>query len=166
MPLEDVLEKILLQQKRIADRLEMIHNHLAKLPESNKKLDAKLEEEETEAEVELEEEEEKPKAKGKSKPAAKEKEKEAKPLTEEDVRIAANAMIKSCVKSAGGDKDPKKKDAAVKEGKKHVKRVLGEFDVELIEELSEDQYENAIRAFDRVSSTFAPAAEESDDLDI
>lgn len=165
MPLEDVLEKILLQQKRIADRLEMIHNHLAKLPESNKKLDAKLEEEEVDDELDLEDEEEapKPKAKGKPKGAPV---KETKKLTEEDVRIAANKMVKACVVAAGGDKDAKKKDAAVKEGKKHVKRVLGEFEVDAIEDIPEESYKMAIRAFDRVAGTFAPAAEESDDLDI
>ena len=146
--------------------MEMIHNHLAKLPESNKKLDGKLEEEEVKDELELEEEEEAPKPKGKNKTKTiSPKKEEEKELTEEDVRIAANAMVKSCIKSAGGDKDAKKKDAAVKEGKKHVKRVLSEFDVELIEELSEDQYKNAIRAFERVSGTFVPEAETSDDLD-
>jgi hypothetical protein len=159
MPLEDVLEKILLQQKRIADRLEMIHNHLSKSAEVNPKLDAELEEQEAKEEVELEEEEA-PKAKSKGKKAAP-VEKETKPLIEDDVRKAANAMIKSCIKSVGGNKDK-----GVAEGKKHVKRVLGEFDVELIEELSEDQYKNAIRAFERVAGTFAPDAEASDDLAI
>lgn len=137
----------------------MIHNHLSKNTEVNPKLDVELEEQE-----EAEEQEEKPKAKpkGKAKPEpVKEKE-----VTEEDVRIAANAMVKACVKSAGGDKDPKKKEAAVKEGKKHVKRVLGEFDCELIEELTEDNYKMAVRAFERVAGTFAPDAETSDDLDI
>jgi hypothetical protein len=132
----------------------MLHNHLSNLPEENPKLDAELKEKEEEAEVELEEEKPKKGKKVKSEPV---KEKE---LTEEDVRISANSMIKACIKSVGD------KDKGVKEGKKHVKRVLGEFDVELIEELSEDQYKNAVRAFDRVAGTFAPAAEESDDLDI
>lgn len=142
----------------------MIHNHLAKLPESNKKLDAKLEEEEAEDELELEEEEApKPKVKSKSKTSPS---KETEVFTEEHVRIAANAMVKSCVTAAGGDKNPKKKDAAVKEGKKQVKRVLSEFEAEKIEDLTEDNYELAVRAFKRVAGTFAPAAEESDDLDI
>jgi hypothetical protein len=161
MSLEDVLEKMVLQQKRIADRLEMIHNHLSKLPESNKNLDTELEEQETEDEAKLEQEE-KPKRgrKAKTEPI------EDKKLTEEDVRIAANAMVKACIKSSGGDRDAKKKEAAVKEGKKEVKRVLSEFDAELIEDLTEDNYALAIRAFDRVAGTFAPDAETSDDLDI
>jgi hypothetical protein len=151
-----------LELKRIADRLEMIHNYLTS-KEKNPKLDAELEEQE--------EAEEAPKsAKGLKAVSAttktvKERSKAApvsaeKELTEEDVRISANSMVKACIKSVGD------KDKGVKEGKKHVKRVLGEFDVELIEDLSEDQYKNAIRAFERVAGTFAPAAEESDDLDI
>lgn len=170
MPLEEILEKILKEVKRSADRNEMIHNMMlggAKLPASAKKASSKVEEEdetEVDDELEIDEEEEtpKPKAKAKGKPAAK---KET-AVTEEDVRLAANAMVRACVKSAGGDKDAKKKDAAVKEGKKQVKRVLSEFDVELIEELTEDNYKLAIRAFDRVAGTFAPEAEESGDLDI
>lgn len=129
----------------------MIHNHLTSLPEKNPKLDEML--------VEEEAEEEKPKAKpkGKAKPeSVKEKE-----VTEEEVRIAANAMIKSAIKSVGGDKTK-----GVAEGKKHVKRVLGEFDCEKIEDLQESDYKNAVRAFERVAGTFAPDAESSDDLDI
>ena len=147
MPIEQEL-------KRIADRLEMIHNHLVKLPEQNPKLDVELEEQE---EAEEQAEAPKPKKNGKKAPEpVKEKE-----VTEEDVRIAANAMIKSAIKSVGGDKTK-----GVAEGKKHVKRVLGEFDCEKIEDLTEDQFKNAVRAFERVAGTFAPDAETSDDLDI
>ena len=47
--LEDVLTQLTLETKRVADRLEMIHNHLVKLPEKDPQLDAKLiKEEETE----------------------------------------------------------------------------------------------------------------------
>jgi DNA (cytosine-5)-methyltransferase 1 len=54
MSLEQVIEvglnRLIQEQKRVADRLEMIHNHLVKLPEKDPKLDAKLIKEE-EAEV-------------------------------------------------------------------------------------------------------------------
>jgi hypothetical protein len=40
--LEDVLTQIALETKRVADRLEMIHNHLVKLPEKDSQLDSKL----------------------------------------------------------------------------------------------------------------------------
>lgn len=134
----------------------MIHNHLSKLPESNPKLDEELEEKEAEEELEVEE---KPKVKSKTKKVA-EPIKEEK-VTEEEVRIAANALIKAAIKSVGGNKEK-----GVQEGKKHVKRVLGEFDAEKIEELTETQFADAIRAFERVIGTFVPEAETSDDLDI
>lgn len=44
--LEESILKLVHEGKRIADRLEMIHNHLAKFPETNTKLDEQLEEEE------------------------------------------------------------------------------------------------------------------------
>jgi predicted acyltransferase (DUF342 family) len=113
------------------------------------KLDEKLEAEEAVEEAP------KPKAKGKPK-AVPEKAK----LTEEEVRIAANSLIKSAIKAIGDQ------DKGVKEGKAQVKRVLGEFDAATIAELKEQDYEMAIRAFERVAGTFVPAAEESDDLDI
>lgn len=166
MSLEESIDTGVLQLKRIADRLEMIHNHLTNLPEKNPKLDAELEEEE--------EAEEAPKStksvKGSKAENATTKNAKApskavpvsveEKLTEDDVRIAANGLIKSAIKSAGN------KEKGVAEGKKHVKRVLGEFDCEKIEDLQESDYKNAIRAFERVSGTFAPEAEASDDLDI
>jgi hypothetical protein len=163
MSLEESIATGVLQLKRIADRLEMIHNHLSKLPESNPKLDVELEEQE--------EAEEAPKSVKGSK-AANATAKSAKApskaapasvedkLTEDAVRIAANALIKAAIASVGN------KDKGVAEGKKHVKRVLGEFDCEKIEDLQESDYKNAVRAFDRVAGTFAPEAEASDDLDI
>jgi hypothetical protein len=166
MSLEETHGNIALQLKRIADRLEMIHNHMSKFPESNPKLDEEL--------VEEEEAEEAPKSTKSVKgskavnattAAAKAPSKGVpvsvdEKLTEDDVRIAANGLIKSAIKSAGS------KEKGVAEGKKHVKRVLGEFDCEKIEDLQESDYKNAIRAFERVSGTFVPEAEASDDLDI
>jgi hypothetical protein len=145
----------------------MIHNHLSKSAELDPKLDEKLEEEEKE---ELEVEEAPKSVKGSKAASATTKNAKApskaapvsveEKLTEDDVRIAANGLIKSAIKSVGN------KEKGVAEGKKHVKRVLGEFDCEKIEDLQESDYKNAIRAFERVSGTFVPEAEASDDLDI
>jgi hypothetical protein len=48
--LEECILTLVGEVKRVADRLEMIHNHLARMPESDKGLDAKLIKEEAEAE--------------------------------------------------------------------------------------------------------------------
>lgn len=46
--LEECILTLVGEVKRVADRLEMIHNHLARMPESDKGLDAKLLKEEVE----------------------------------------------------------------------------------------------------------------------
>jgi hypothetical protein len=134
-----------LELKRIADRLEMIHNHLVNLPEQDKKLDKRLEvEEETEE------------APVKKKPGRPPKSATASNITEEDVRKAALKVVR---------KHPKYETEGNAPGKAEVKRILKSLGAETIEDLEKEQHAEAHAAFERVVGTYVEDASESDDLE-
>jgi hypothetical protein len=134
-----------LELKRIADRLEMIHNHLVKLPEADSKLDKRLEKEE--------ESDEAPAKRKPGRPAKGDGPK----LGEEDVRKVALQVVKKHP-DYGDEKN-------VKPGRTEVKRILKSLGKETIEDLEQHQYTEAIAAFERVIGTYVDDAEESDDLE-
>lgn len=89
--LEECILTLVGEVKRVADRLEMIHNHLVRLPEKDPKLDAKLTTEEIAETPELSkkksvEKHEKPGTKaGKSEPKVQEPDTEAVEEADDDV---------------------------------------------------------------------------------